>query len=161
MNNTPFLKAVAVIFTIVGLYFIAQSVGDYIESCHQEEWQIETATIINIEQRIETNGVKIRTRKTVYDIYYEYTVDERVYSGTIYGTVDYAKRIGDNFQIKYNPQSPDENTHILSPSVSNLVMGIISSCFFIFISLIMTNTIKLESIGNMIRRRKNKYFHRL
>ena len=77
MNNRPVLKIVGVIFAMAGLYFMIQSISDYIESCNQQEWLLETATVMNVKQRIETNGVKIRTRKTVYDIDYEYTVDEK------------------------------------------------------------------------------------
>ena len=157
MNNRPVLKIVGVIFAMAGLYFMIQSISDYMESCNQQEWQLETATVMNVKQRIETNGVKIRTRKTVYDIDYEYTVDEKVYSGNLYGTVGDSKQIGSTFEIRYNPQSPDEHTAILSPSIPHLVMGIISSCLFIFVSLVMTGVITLTRLSNLFRRKKNRF----
>ncbi len=49
MNNRPVLKIVGVIFAMAGLYFMIQSISDYIESCNQQEWLLETATVMNVK----------------------------------------------------------------------------------------------------------------
>lgn len=142
MNSTPFIKFIGIIFAIVGIFFIYQSVADYVETCNQKDWETTSATVVNVEKRYEKNGIKSNGRKLVYDVYYEYAVNNKTYSGTILSTTDYSKQIGSSFQIKYDPHFPDESTHILFPSVSGMISGIISSCFFIFFSLFMIGIIK-------------------
>ena len=59
---------------------------------------------------------------TVYDIHYEYVVDDQTYTGVIEEHIAPYKE-GDTFKIKYNPQNPEENTRTLEPSKSYLVSG--------------------------------------
>lgn len=149
MKDIPFFKILGIIFALVGLYFIIKSTSNFIESCNQIDWQAATATVIDVQQRIERQGVKTKTRKIVYDLVYEYTVDEKVYTGTVYGTTDYSKKVGSTFEIKYNPESPDEHTDVLSVNVSEFIAGIIGSFAFIFFALIMTGVIKIKRIKNI------------
>ena len=154
MSNIPIVKVIGIIFAVVGLYFAVQSTSGFIENCNQKDWTVETATVVNVEKRIESIGIKSTTHKLVYDVFYEYTVDGKAYSGTIYGTVDYSKKIGSTFEIKYNPKSPGESTHILSPSVSNLIFGIACTLLFIIFSLIMTGVINIKRVSDAFNRKR-------
>ena len=60
--------------------------------------------------------------QTLYDIHYEYYVDDQVYTGVI-EQQHAPKKEGDSFKVKYNPQNPEENTRKLEPSKSYLVSG--------------------------------------
>ena len=153
MKDIPFFKILGIIFALVGLYFIIKSTSAFIETYNQRDWQAATATVIDVQQRIERKGIKTKTRKTVYDLVYEYTVDEKVYTGTVYATADYSKNVGSTFEIKYNPESPDEHTDVLSTDISNLIAGIIGSFVFIFFALIMTGVINIKRIKNIYKRR--------
>ena len=67
-----------------------------------------------------TNGNKYY----IYMIFYMNTVQKKnVYTGLI-ESVNY-KKIGDEFEIKYNPQSPEKSTSVLKPNVNFIIFGVI------------------------------------
>lgn len=106
MMRSPFVKIIGIIFAVAGLYFIYQNINGFVETCNQKDWETATATVVNIRQRYESHGIHSRGSKLVYDVFYEYTADGKIYSGTIYGTADYSKKTGASFEVKYNPLSP-------------------------------------------------------
>lgn len=144
MKNTPFVKMIGIIFTVVGIYFLLHSVNHYIECYNQKDWIVEDAVVTKVEQRIERGGFRVKTRKLVYDVYYQYDVGGTVYSGVDYSTVDYSVTVGDIIKIKYDPYSYDKNTAEMYPSVTNLIFGMISSGMFVFIALMLTGIIKFK-----------------
>lgn len=55
-----------------------------------------------VEERIESNGVSSnRFRYKVYDIDYQYEVNQNIYADTIYEYTD-KKEFGETFEIKYD-----------------------------------------------------------
>lgn len=55
------------------------------------------------EERIESNGISSnRFRYKVYDIEYQYEVNQNIYADTIYESTD-KKEFGETFEIKYDP----------------------------------------------------------
>ena len=52
--------------------------------------------------------------------------------------------------------SPGENTHILSPNVTNLIFGIAVSVVYILLSLIITGVIKFKHIRSVFNKHKAK-----
>ena len=96
MNRSLIWKGVGLLFAVVGLYFMMQSVQFYVECCRQVDWPVETATVAAVEQRRERSGIQ-SGGKTVYDVDYRYTVGGTVYAGEIYGTVDGTKQVGTTF----------------------------------------------------------------
>lgn len=143
MNRSLVWKGVGLLFAVVGLYFMMQSVQFYVECCRQVDWPVETATVVAVEQRRERSGIRSGS-KTVYDVDYRYTVDGTVYAGEIYGTVDSTKQVGTTFLVKYDPAAPERSTHVLSPSVPNLIVGVGGALFFILSALVMTGVVKLN-----------------
>lgn len=143
MNRSLIWKGVGLLFAVVGLYFMMQSVQFYVECCRQVDWPVETATVAAVEQRREHSGIRSGS-KTVYDVDYRYTVGGTVYAGEIYGTVDSTKRVGTTFPVKYDPAAPEHSNHVLLPSVPNLIVGVAGSLFFILSALVMTGVVKLN-----------------
>ena len=47
--------------------------------------------------------------------------------------------------------SPGESTHILSPSITNLIFGIAVSVVYILLSLIITGVIKFNRIRSVFK----------
>lgn len=129
MNRSLIWKGVGILFAVVGLYFMMQSIQFYVECCRQVDWPMETATVVAVEQRWERSGIR-SGRKMVYDVDYRYTVDGTVYAGEIYGTVDSTKQVGTTFLVKYDPAAPEHSNHVLSPSVPNLIIGVAGALFF-------------------------------
>ena len=134
MNRSLIWKGVGILFAVMGLYFMMQSIQFYVECCRQVDWPMETATVVAVEQRWERSGIR-SGRKMVYDVDYRYTVD---------GTVDSTKQVGTTFLVKYDPAAPEHSNHVLSPSVPNLIIGVAGALFFILFALVMTGVVKLN-----------------
>ena len=110
------------------------------DTLKQADWPTTSATVTNVEKRVERNKKgknKSITYETTYDCEYKYSVGNKEYKGVTYESA-YQKNIGDSLVIKYNPKAPDENTDVLEASATNLIIGIVLSCAFIVISLIKT-----------------------
>ena len=122
---------------------MVQSVQFYVECCRQVDWPVETATVVAVEQRRERSGIRSGS-KTVYDVDYQYTVDGTVYAGEIYGTVDSTKQVGTTLPVKYDPAAPERSTHVLSPSVPNLIVWLAGALFCILSALVMTGVVKFQ-----------------
>ena len=60
-------------------------------------------------------------------------MDNQFYTGIIEEGIA-PKNVGDSFQIKYNPEAPEEHTRTLEPSKSYLISGSV----FASLGLIMT-----------------------
>ncbi len=140
MKKSLTSKIIGIIFATVGLAFLVLSIIFYMNTLKQTNWPTTSATITNVEKRVERNRTdksKSITYETTYDLEYKYTIENKEYKGETYGTV-YPKNIGDTLEIKYNPKAPAENTDVLEASPTNLIFGIVLSCAFIVISLIKT-----------------------
>ena len=51
MNRSLIWKGVGILFAVVGLYFMMQSIQFYVECCRQVDWPMETATVVAVGQR--------------------------------------------------------------------------------------------------------------
>ena len=58
--------------------------------------------------------------------------------------MDSTKQVGTTFLVKYDPAAPERSTHVLSPSVPNLIVGVGGALFFILSALVMTGVVKLN-----------------
>ena len=116
-----FTITAAVIFFIATFLAFWNGRIDYQEQIKQLEWATTTATVNYVDEYWDAffsqNG-----GATVYDIYYEYEVDDQLYTGSIEEEIT-PQNVGDVFQIKYNPKAPEEHTRTLEPSKSYLVSG--------------------------------------
>ena len=80
-----------------------------------------------LEQSYIENILRLNKGKRV-NVYMSYADSnewrDKVYSGII-EEQHAPKNLGESFEIKYNPQNPEENTLILEPSKSYLVSGFV------------------------------------
>lgn len=117
-----FLIIVSLILILCSVNAFVGGYNKYQTQMEQLDWNITNATVSYVKDRVEIAHGAVKGHYTYYDIYYEYTVNEQVYTGIIEKRGS-PKNIGDTFKIKYNPESPDESTYILEPSQSYIGSG--------------------------------------
>lgn len=111
---------------LLGIIFVVSSVIafsngrlNYKKQLEQSDWEITNATVSYVQEDFDYSHGSSRT---YYDIHYDYVVDDQIYSGIIQDR-SLPEDIGKSFEIKYDPQSPEESTHILEPSKSFITSG--------------------------------------
>ncbi len=112
-----FLIMAGFIILIVSMLSLWNSLVGYQEQLKQVDWPITNATVSYVETKVERPH---KHRSTYYDIYYEYVIEDQVYTGIIEDQ-NRRKNIGDSFEIKYNPSEPAESTRILEPTKSYIL----------------------------------------
>lgn len=120
---TAAFRILGIVVLILGVRMMGEGIYNYINEHHQADWINTTAYVIDVEKEYSNTT---RNRHTSYDITYEYTVDGNTYTDTLYNRgkpMDY----DDEISIKYDPESPENSTNILKPSVHNLIIFIIFS----------------------------------
>lgn len=128
------LALVGVLFCLGGCYFGYFGVSNYQAEQSQKDWPTTDAVVISVEQRRESSGIRHSSSTLVYDVTYEYTVNETLYTGEIKGTVS-QKEIGESFPVKYDPESPSGSTHILAPQPDALAANLLGGLFFLAIGI--------------------------
>lgn len=104
-----FVFFIGIILSFSCISTIITGISIYKEDIKKIDWIKTTAEIISVDERLTTSGEKY----TVYDISYRYTVDDIVYSG-LYTSIS-KQKAGNSLEIKYDPNSPDDSTHIMEP----------------------------------------------
>ena len=128
------LALVGVLFCLGGCYFGYFGVSNYQAEQSQKDWPTTDAVVISVEQRWESSGIRHSSSTLVYDVTYEYTVNETLYTGEIKGTVS-QKEIGESFPVKYDPESPSVSTYILAPQPDALAANLLGGLFFLAIGI--------------------------
>lgn len=70
-----------------------------------------------------------RRSRVDYEITYQYEVDGKEYFDKLYNRSEIME-IGDEVEIKYDPDAPQDSTDILKPSVKNLIVFLIAGVMF-------------------------------
>lgn len=146
-------------FTVVAaiILFIASFIAFWNGSLHYQEqreqldWAVTNATVSYVYKYFDAFHTQHGRGRTLYDIHYEYYVDNQIYTGIIEGQHT-PKKEGDSFKIKYNPQNPEENTLKLEPSKSYLVSGSIFGTLGLLMAIL---TIVLIKKGKSLRNKKS------
>lgn len=120
-----FVLIVGIVYAVAGIYFLINGICTYINQFDQKDWPVTTATVINADEY--RSGRKHRS--TRYDIIYQYETDKDIYTGKLYRS-NAPKKIGDTFEIKYNPDAPYESTQYTRPTFGIAVSGAIGFCIF-------------------------------
>lgn len=120
----------AILFVAVPSLF--NSLIGYQEQLKQVDWTVTDATVSDVETRTRSVGKNSHSRSTYYIIYYEYEVDNQVYTGVI-ANQSRSKKIGESFEVKYNPEAPEKSTYILEPTLS--FIG--NSAIFVGVGLVL------------------------
>lgn len=113
-------RTFGMLFSAILLVFGCMCFHSYHTQLGQTGWEKTTATITHVEEvhRRSHNGGYF----TYYNIYYTYTVDGQAYGGMI-DELNRSLPVGDAIDIKYDPDAPDQSTHIIEPAKSLLVEG--------------------------------------
>ena len=128
------LALVGVLFCLGGCYFGYFGVSNYQAEQSQKDWPTTDAEVISVQQRRESSGIRHSSSTLVYDVTYEYTVNETLYTGEINGIVS-KKEPGDSFSVKYDPNAPSVSTCVLSPQPEVLIMNLLGGLFFLAVGI--------------------------
>ncbi len=115
------------IFACGGIYLLACGINTYINQFDQKNWPVTTAVVINVDAY--RSGWK--SHNTYYNIIYQYEAGGNVYTGKIHGN-NAPKKLGETFEIKYNPDKPEESTRYLEPTFGIVVSSLIGFIIFGF-----------------------------
>lgn len=127
------LLIVGILFAFGGIYFLFNGINTYINQFKQKDWPVTTATVIDVDEyRSSRRHRSYRSRSTSYNILYQYEAEGNIYTGKIYRN-NAPKELGETFEIKYNPDAPEESTRYLEPTFGIVISGIIGFMIFGFI----------------------------
>lgn len=121
------------IFACGGIYLLVNGINTYVNQFEQKDWPVTTATVINVDKY--RSGHKSH-HNTYYNIIYQYEADGNVYTGGIY-RVNAPKNLSETFEIRYNPDAPEESTRYLEPTFGIVISGVIGFIIFGFIGFRM------------------------
>lgn len=151
-------QIVGVVILILGIRMIAEGVITYIEQHQQTDWIVINAEVTDVSSRLKRTKSQYGQRSTVYDITYEYEVDEEIYSDEIRSQPT-PRLVGDDIKIKYNPDAPEESTTSLSPSISDLLVFVIFGLIFSTLGFFCSGVFTL--IRRLIRKGKSEEAEKL
>ena len=124
-----------IIFFIGGCFLGYTGFSNYQEQQSQKDWPTADAVVTSVEQRWEISGSRRHRRgKWVYDITYEYMVNDTVYTGEIVGSTS-KKEIDEPFSVKYDPEDPSVSTSVLSPQIVALILYLLGGLLFLGLGL--------------------------
>ena len=76
-----FLGAAGALFLLWGIYTAVFGISQFRQELAQQDWRVSMATVTAVEQRWESSGGRHSSSKKVYDVTYEYAVNEESYTG--------------------------------------------------------------------------------
>lgn len=146
------LLAAGIVFICASLYISFCNIRYYVKQFDQKDWKITTATVINVERHSSSRRYR---NNYYYDIYYQYEAEENIYNGVIY-RINASRKIGETFDIKYDPEAPQDSTHYLEPTFGIVVSGIIGFIIFggIGIRMVQISLPKKKKSRHRNRRKK-------
>ena len=134
------LLAAGSLFICASVYFLVCGIRNYARQFEQTKWEVTTATVINVEAH-RTVGHNIRDSS--YDIYYQYEAGGNVYTGVLY-RVNARRKVGESFDVKYDPEAPQNSTHYLELTSGFVVSGLFGFVVFGAIGLRMVQSASLK-----------------
>jgi len=129
-----------IVFTVgillIGAYFKTNSD----ESKRSENFISTFATVVDHDERISSSTNRSNTsRSRVYGIIVEYEVDGTTYTRTSNLYTDRPKAIGEQVEIKYNPDSPADMIWLEN---NGLILFLIIGAAFVVVSIIISIAFK-------------------
>lgn len=153
MYKQTVVKIFGLIFMLGAIYIAFAGISNYANQLEQRDWRVVMAVVTDVSQRRVSSGIRhSHHKKTVYDVTYEYNFNSDRYTGKIIGTVTRSE-IGDRFDIKCDPESPENSTHILEPRPDALVANLLGACIFAAIGLWLSGT--FECFSRLIKCRNS------
>lgn len=141
-RSPVFLFTAGFIFFLCTVIAFWNGIVDYQTQIEQRSWIVTNATISDIDITSQgSRGTNYGAKSTYYNLYYEYTVDNKIYTGMIEDQ-NRSRRIGESLKIKYDPQEPSKSTHILEPSKDFIVIGTVFLILFILTTALAIYLVK-------------------
>lgn len=129
-----FLGAAGALFLLWGIYTAVFGISQFRQELAQQDWRVSMATVTAVEQRWESSGGRHSSSKKVYDVTYEYAVNEESYTGELVGDAT-PREVGDSFDVKVDPAHPEVSTAILEPQPDALVVNLLGGAAFCLIGV--------------------------
>lgn len=129
-----FLGAAGALFLLWGIYTAVFGISQFRQELAQQDWRVSMATVTAVEQRWESSGGRHSSSKKVYDVTYEYAVNEESYTGELVGDAT-PREVGDSFDVKVDPAHPETSTAILEPQPDALVVNLLGGAAFCLIGV--------------------------
>lgn len=151
----PLTLIFGIIFIFGGIYFAFHAISSYTHQLDTKDWRIAMAEVIEVSERekYESGSAKRSGHYvTVYDITYQYYVNDDSYTGKIIGSYSY-RAVGEHFDIKYDPKFSENSTDILEPETDVLIFNLGGSCIFVLIGMWVSGL--LPRLLQLIKRHKN------
>lgn len=126
LNEKSFLfwTFMGVLCSVVAVLMLWIGINDYTTQLKQVDWPITEATVLYVEEKIETSHSGRHSRSTThYDTYYQYFVNVQKYEGNYERVTEV--EIGETIKIKYDPNEPGYSTGTLKPSLAGAIIGIV------------------------------------
>lgn len=153
MYKQTISKIFGIIFILGAIYIVIAGVSNYTNQLEQRDWRVVMAVVTDVTQRRQSTGLRHNHYKTVYDVTYEYNFNGDSYTGKIIGTVT-RREIGDMFDVKCNPDAPENSTHILELQPDALAANLFGACLFAAVGLSTSGL--WEYFLNFIKSKKAK-----
>lgn len=140
-----------IVFMVTGIRMIIGGPVEYIEQREQVDWPEIRAEIVDISSRVESTGTRHSVSTTYYDLTIQYEVNGITYTCE---SRNHRKihQVGDSITIKYDPDTPENFTATLAPSVSNMVMLMVFGAVFAVLGFFVSGAFAL--IRRWLRRGK-------
>ncbi|MGI6262063.1 MAG: DUF3592 domain-containing protein [Acutalibacteraceae bacterium] len=129
-------RIMGIIVLILGIRMVGEGIYNYIDENNQKDWVSTTAYVIDISSEYSSSR---HNRGVDYDITYQYEVDGNKYSDKLYNR-SRPMGLGDEINIKYDPDAPKNSTDILVPSVKNLIVFLAFGAILITIGFFLSGT---------------------
>ena len=129
-----FLGAAGALFLLWGIYTVVFGISQFRQELAQQDWRVSMATVTAVEQRWESSGGRHSSSKKVYDVTYEYAINEESYTGELVGDAT-PREVGDSFDVKVDPAHPETSTAILEPQPDALVVNLLGGAAFCLIGV--------------------------
>lgn len=124
-----FPRLLGIAFLIAAVTLIVGSIQNYAAQHQQTDWPTTEATVTDIASRVERSGNRRHRSRTVYDLTYAYEVDGQTYERQLKGAPQ-LHLVGDSLTIKYDPDTPESSTTILSPQFLSLLIPLLMGFVF-------------------------------
>lgn len=135
-----FLRLFGIFILFIGIRMIGEGIYNYINEHTQKDWITIYAEVSDISSEYSSTWSRHGSHSYVsYDITYQYEVDGQEYSDILYNRGE-PMALGEKVKIKYDPNAPGNSTHILSPSIYNMIIFLICGSIFTTIGYFMSGT---------------------
>lgn len=125
-----------IICIIVGVILIGFVTVNYISENEKMNWTTIEATTTDMDSVERSGGGRRFGGRTLYLITYSYVIDGTEYTNT--ARLYHPIAVGENIQIKYNPNEPSSSTTLQKPNTKTFVIALVLGVVLIASGVLFT-----------------------